>query len=200
VKDTVFIFARVPRLGTVKRRLARDIGARSALRFYVCTLLRTLRCLVVDPRFRTVVAVTPDRASARWPRGVKTVGQGSGNLGVRMHRLARRHARGRIAFVGSDIPALTANDVAQAFRMLGQAQACLGPASDGGYWLVAMSARRPCRPFASVRWSTDQALRDTLANFAGRKVALLRELPDVDTAADLRAVRARWRGHVSGTL
>ncbi len=185
------MFARVPRLGTVKRRLASEIGARRALRFYVSTLDRTLRCLAADRRFRTVAAVTPDRLRGRWPSGVGSVAQGRGDLGARLHRLARRHPRRRIAVVGSDIPGLAADDVARAFRLLGRAQACFGPASDGGYWLVALSPRRPSRPFASVRWSTDAALADTLANFAGRKVAMLRELRDVDTAADLLAVQAR---------
>jgi glycosyltransferase A (GT-A) superfamily protein (DUF2064 family) len=92
--------------------------------------------------------------------------------------------------VGTDIPAMTADDVARAFRLLGRAQAAFGPAGDGGYWLVALSPRRPSAPFAAVRWSSEWALADTLANFAGRKVAMLRELRAVDTAADLEvAVR-----------
>lgn len=61
MKDTVIVFARAPRLGTVKRRLARDIGDRAALRFYAETLKRLLWLLARDRRFRTVVAVTPDR-------------------------------------------------------------------------------------------------------------------------------------------
>jgi glycosyltransferase A (GT-A) superfamily protein (DUF2064 family) len=52
-----------------------------------------------------------------------------------------------------------------------------------------MSPRRPAHPFAQVRWSTEYALADTLANFAGRRIVLLRTLHDVDTAADWR----RWR-------
>ena len=68
---------------------------------------------------------------------------------------------------------------------LGSADAAFGPAADGGYWLVALSPRRPARPFAAVRWSSEHALADTLANFSGRRIALLRTLHDVDTAADL---------------
>jgi len=191
VKDTVYVFARAPRLGAVKRRLAREIGDRAALRFYLATLHRTVRLLAGDRRFRTVLAVTPDHAAARWPRGVAIEPQGRGDLGQRMHRVAGRCRRGRVAVVGTDIPAMTANDVARAFRLLGRAQACFGPASDGGYWLVALSPRRPAAPFAAVRWSSEWALADTLANFAGRTVAMLRELHDVDTAADLRIARRK---------
>jgi uncharacterized protein len=62
-----------------------------------------------------------------------------------------------------------------------------GPAADGGYWLVGFGPIRPARPFAGARWSTRHALADTLGNLRGRRVALLRTLRDVDTAADLAA-------------
>ncbi len=191
MRDVVYVFARLPRLGTVKRRLARDVGERAAWRFYTRTLANTLRELRRDRRFTTVLAVTPDSAcrGGSWPAGIPRVPQGRGTLEHRMHRVLQRHQRGRAAIVGSDIPDLSANDVARAFRMLGHAQACFGPARDGGYWLVALSPRRPGAPFARVRWSSEWALRDTLANFTGRKIALLRELSDVDTGADLRRVQ-----------
>lgn len=185
---TVIVFARAPRLGTVKRRLARDIGARAALRFYLATLARTLRMVRADRRFRLVVAVTPDRAAAGWPVRVDRIPQGRGDLGARMHRACERFRRGRAVVVGSDIPELRVSDIAAAFRALGSVDAVFGPARDGGYWLVGLSARRPARPFARVRWSTEHALADTLANFRSRRIALLRTLRDVDTEADLHAV------------
>jgi rSAM/selenodomain-associated transferase 1 len=183
MRDTVIVFARAPRLGTVKRRLACDVGDRAALRFYRGNLARLLRELARDRRFRTVLAATPDHVRVRWPVRVPVVGQRGGDLGQRMHRACA--AYGRVAIVGTDIPALGAGDVAAAFRALGRAQAVFGPSEDGGYWLVALSPWRPARPFGGVRWSTEHALADTLANFAGRRVALLRVLRDVDTAADL---------------
>ncbi len=186
MRDTVIVFARAPRLGTVKRRLARDVGDRAALRFYTATLTRLLRRLSADRRFRTVVAHTPDRVWRGWPAAVARQPQGAGDLGARLHRACAR--RRRVAVVGTDIPDMTAADVAAAFRALGRADAAFGPSQDGGYWLVALSPRRPARPFAGVRWSTEHALSDTLANFRGRRVALLRTLRDVDTAADLRAM------------
>ena len=91
--------------------------------------------------------------------------------------------------VGSDIPGVSAEAVAAAFQALGDAEAVFGPALDGGYWLVGMGPRRPARPFAGVRWSTEHALADTLANFHGRRVAFLRTMRDVDTVDDLRAIR-----------
>ena len=183
MRDTVIVFARAPRLGTVKRRLARDVGDRAALRFYQENLARLLRVLTRDRRFRTVLAATPDHVRIRWPIRVVVVKQGGGDLGQRMHRACSAH--GRVAIVGTDIPALNADDVAVAFRALGRVQAVFGPSDDGGYWMVALSPRRPAQPFKDVRWSTEHALADTLKNFAGRRVALLRTLRDVDTGADL---------------
>jgi len=187
VTDVVYVFARAPRLGTVKRRLAAGIGAMAALAFYRATLGATMRRLARDRRFRTRVAVTPDRAGGPWRLGLPWVAQRGGDLGARMDRVMRRHRGGRVAIVGADIPGLRADDVATAFRRLRAADACFGPAADGGYWLVALGARRPSRPFANVRWSSPHALADTLANFAGRSVATLRTLRDVDTVADLAA-------------
>ncbi len=185
--DTVIVFARAPRLG-VKKRLARGIGAMAALRFYRAQLAATLR-EARDRRWRTVLAVTPDHARARWPRGIPRRGQGRGDLGLLMARALAGHRRA--VLVGSDIPGLRRADLATAFRALGRADAVFGPAEDGGYWLVGYGPRRPARPFAGVRWSSAQALSDTLANFTGRRVALLRRLRDVDTAADLRAIGRR---------
>lgn len=194
MKDTAIVFARAPRLGAVKRRLARDVGARAALRFYQATLACLLHRLCADRQFRTVLAVTPDRACIRPPSGAERrvirIGQGGGDLGQRMERAMRRFPRRRVAIVGADIPAAGPGDLRAAFRALARAEAAFGPAEDGGYWLVALGPRRPARPFARVRWSGPYALSDTLRNFRGRKVALLRRLRDVDNAADLRAARA----------
>jgi len=182
---TVFLFTRAPRLGRGKRRLARDIGDRAALRFQIAVLRRLAWALARDRRFRTVLAVEGGHI-AGLPR-LARVGQGRGDLGQRMARVLAR-ARSAV-LLGSDIPEAGANDVAAAVRALGRADAVFGPAADGGYWLVGFGPRRVARPFAGVRWSSAHALADTLRNFAGRRVAFVRTLRDVDTAADLAAIR-----------
>lgn len=186
-RRVVILFARAPRLGAVKRRLARGIGERAALRFYTATLAATARPIARDPRWTTVLATTPRFARADWarfvPRGTARAGQPHGDLGRRMERALRPFPVAVLA--GSDIPGLRPADIAAAFRALGRADAVFGPAADGGYWLIGMGPRRPARPFAGVRWSSPQALADTLRNFRGRRVAFLRTLRDVDTAEDL---------------
>lgn len=185
------IFAREPRLGTGKRRLARDIGAAEALRFQRTMLAATLRRLAGDGRWTTHLAVTPD-TSRSWPVALDIVPQGSGDLGRRMARVARDLPPGPVVIVGGDIPDMKAEHIARAFRELGRCDAVFGPAMDGGYWLVGLR-RRPSfiDPFADVRWSSEHALMDTLANLGGKSVGLIDTLSDVDDGADL----ARRRGY-----
>jgi rSAM/selenodomain-associated transferase 1 len=190
-RDTLLIFVRAPRLGTLKRRLAKGIGARGALRFYTGQLAALLHEVGRDRRWRTVLVRTPDRARARWPQRVVVRDQGHGDLGQRMARAMRPHRR--VVLIGSDIPGISREDIAAAFRALGRVGTVFGPALDGGYWLVGFGPRRVAHPFARVRWSTAQTLSDTRANFGRRPIALLRPLRDVDTAADLRAIHATRR-------
>ncbi len=97
----------------------------------------------------------------------------------------------RVALMGCDIPEACAADVAAAFRKLGAADSVFGPATDGGYWLIALGPRRPADLFGASRWSTEHALADTLRQFRRHRVGFLRHLSDVDTEADYRRWHAR---------
>jgi uncharacterized protein len=189
MKDTVIVFARAPRLGTVKRRLAREIGDRTALRFHTATLTALLRDLASCRRFDVVLAVTPDRSRIRLPSRVRRIDQGHGDLGTRMSRALNRCRRGRVALMGCDIPQAGSPDIRAAFRRLGTADAVFGPAEDGGYWLIALGPRRPGDMFGNARWSTKHALADTLNQFHNHRTAMVRTLHDVDTIEDWR----RWQ-------
>ncbi|MDQ1080582.1 DUF2064 domain-containing protein [Pseudoroseomonas cervicalis] len=198
--DTLLIFAAAPRLGVVKRRLARGIGPVAALRFHRAQLAQMARGPGRDRRWRTILALAPIGGGGLpgWLlRGFPRRGaQGPGDLGQRLARCTARHP-GRVVVIGSDIPGITADDIAAAFRALGRADAVFGPAEDGGFWLAGLAPRRPARPFGAVRWDSEHALADTLANFAGRRIALLRTLRDIDTAEDLLALRQdrrAWTG------
>ena len=187
------IMAKSPDMGRVKRRLARGIGGSAATRFYRSCLAHTLLRLAPDPRWRTVLAVDPGRdVTTRFAplrKRVVVVPQGEGDLGARMQRLFKRLPPGPTLVVGSDIPAIRPVHIAEAFRLLAGADAVLGPAQDGGYWLVGLKRRVPT-PFAGVRWSGPHALADTLANLKDKRVALAAPLSDVDTEEDFRLGRA----------
>jgi rSAM/selenodomain-associated transferase 1 len=179
--------AKSPRLGAVKRRLAAEIGGSEAIRFYRTCLAHTLMRLGTDPRWRTLLAVTPDRdvtepfwQGGSWAR-IERLPQGHGDLGARMQALFVRLPPGPVVIVGSDIPGIGRADIAMAFSLLGSADVVLGPAQDGGYWLIGLKRRpRVARPFANVRWSSPHALADTLANLTGCRVAFAPTLRDVD--------------------
>lgn len=193
-RPRLYVFVRAPVLGAVKSRLAAGIGGLAALRFYRGATDGLLRRVARDPRWDTVLAVTPDSAArgvSPWPRGLARVGQGGGDLGDRMGRILAGDRGSPVAIVGSDIPDLAPRHVAAAFRALARADFVFGPAADGGYWLVGRRPGVSARGlFEGVRWSSEHALADTRANLApGRRAALLDVLEDVDDAAGY----ARWR-------
>jgi len=181
---TLILFARAPRLGTGKKRLARDIGALAALRFERLMLARNLRRLGRDPRWRLRLAVTPDRAARNWPGAMP---QGSGDLGERMRRALAACRPGPAILIGSDIPGLSAAHIAEAFALLGWHDMVFGPANDGGFWLVGCRHRPP--DFGWVRWSTRHALDDVLANLPkSLSVGFAATLDDVDDGAAYRRI------------
>ncbi len=195
--------AKAPRRGAVKRRLAAAIGEGEALRFYRSCLSHTVLRLARDPRWTTVLAVTPDSdcSALHLPAGRKVVRlpQGTGGLGERMQRLFERLPPGPAIVVGGDIPAMRPTDIARAFRLLGGADVVLGPTRDGGYWLVGMRRiPRVLRPFASVRWSSEHALSDTLENLKRKRVAFAAGLADVDEREGYLAERSRAERLIAG--
>ena len=184
--------AKSPLAGRVKRRLAASIGLSPAARFYRTCLAYKLMRLGGDPRWQTLLAVSPDVDvnAPYWPRGIERLPQGGGDLGARMQRLLRRLPPGPAIIVGSDIPSIRPSDIASAFRLLGNADAVFGRSPDGGFWLVGLRrSPRLLSPFADVRWSGPHALADTLRNLKGERIAFAATHRDVDTGDDYRASR-----------
>ena len=192
MQQTLVIFARAPRLGRVKTRLASGVGRVSACAFYRRNLVETCRRLGADSRWRTLVAVTPDGARVPEAAPGAVLDQGFGDLGARMQRVFDTLSPGPVVIIGSDIPGIARQDIATAFRTLGKADAVMGPSSDGGYWLIGLK-RRPRTPkiFGNVRWSAPETGRDTLSRLTmqGLSVGFVRELDDVDNAEDYRSFR-----------
>jgi rSAM/selenodomain-associated transferase 1 len=187
--------AKAPVAGRVKTRLAREAGLATALRFARHRVPALVQRVGRDARWTTVLALLPDAAmlGGAWPRGVPLMPQGSGDLGQRMQRLLDHAPPGPVAIVGTDVPDITRGYIAAAFALLGRHDAVLGPAADGGYWLIGMRRRpRVLRAFARVRWSSTHTLGDTLANLRSHSIGLLPTLHDVDTVADLARCAGRW--------
>lgn len=183
------VMLKEPHPGRVKTRLGRDIGMVTAawwFRHQTARLLRRLR----DPRWCLVLAVSPDAEGLQsrvWPGDLPRLPQGGGDLGDRMARVLRSLPPGPVCIIGGDIPGVGRPHIARAFAALGDHDAVFGPAPDGGFWLVGLkrTAAVPATLFAGVRWSSAHALADSIATLPGKRVALVDELADVDTAADL---------------
>ena len=191
MRRRVLVFVKEPVPGRVKTRLGREVGMVSAAGWFRRQSCALVRSLAADPRWETCIAVTPDREgleSRVWPRGVKRWPQGRGGLGDRMARAVDQFQPGPLIIIGGDIPALSRSHVWRGFQALGRHDVVIGPAVDGGFWLIGLQRsprRRPARLFQGVRWSTAHARADTEASLEGLRVGYVEELRDVDTAADL---------------
>jgi rSAM/selenodomain-associated transferase 1 len=188
--NRLVVFTRAPRPGSVKTRLAEAIGAEAACGAYrqlVEALLANLTALPgVELRF------TPADASAEvnpWLRADwSAVPQSEGDLGQRLHAAFAAHFLAdaqRVIIIGSDCPDVTAADIEDAWLALEGHDVVLGPALDGGYWLIGLRAASP-ELFADMPWSTDRVFGETMhrARERNMRVAVLHELSDVDTPAD----------------
>lgn len=190
MRGTVIIFAKAPRAGAVKTRLAAGIGAGRAAALFRIMTERVVSEAVKGP-WRTIVAVDSASALSGWeniiPRKVSRRLQGGGDLGARMARAFHAAPPGPVMIIGADAPGLRARHLREGFRALNGADAVFGPARDGGYWLMGLSRRRAAPDlFQGVRWSSPHALADTLNTLPPAfKTAMLTTLSDIDEAADL---------------
>ncbi len=190
MRGTVFVFAKAPRAGMVKTRLAADIGVGRAAALFRIMTERTVAAAIDGP-WRTIVAVDSASALSGWSNIFsQNVGrrlQGPGDLGRRMARALRTAPPGPAIIVGADAPGLRTAHLRQAFHALRGADAVFGPAADGGYWLIGLARRRSAPAlFDGVRWSTAHALQDTAKTLPPSfKTAMLETLSDIDEARDL---------------
>lgn len=188
--DRLVVFVKAPRPGRVKTRLAAALGPEAAAAAYRALTERVLANVRELPGVELRYA--PDDALAEiqpWLQpGWRARPQGEGDLGARLERaFGEAFAEGarRVVVIGSDCPAVSAGDVRAARASLTEADVVLGPARDGGYWLVGLSRPQPAL-FRDIPWSTDAvfALTRQRARELRLRTALLRELVDVDTLED----------------
>ena len=194
--NELLIFAKAPRPGFVKTRLAQTLGNDQACEAYQ-QLLRT-----IASNLAALTSVTVCYSPADAERDLRSYlpshwryrPQKGSDLGARLHHAitdAFEQGSSKVAVIGSDCPYLTCHDISQAWESLKECDVVFGPANDGGYWLVG--AKRPhAELFSGIGWGTNAVLNQSRvrAEYLGLKVALLRELSDVDTAADWQAFAA----------
>ena len=202
MSDTALvIMARYPELGKVKTRLAQSLGADATLRVYQ-SFLRDLAERFAAWHYALHWAYTPEdcnfSAFARTLVSEREVSmsafpQSGPDLGSRLdhafHVTAAHHFE-RTILISSDSPQVSRDIILQADQALDTADVVLGPAEDGGYYLIAM--REPHEVFHDIPMSTERVLELTIAKARrqGLQVALLETLFDIDTQADLMRLMA----------
>ncbi|NBC10020.1 MAG: DUF2064 domain-containing protein [Bacteroidetes bacterium] len=185
---TLIIFIRNPELGKVKTRLARDVGAEKALSIYKA-LLRHTRATAMQVQAKRLLFYSQDiQETDDWPQPQFEKRLQSGNgLGERMqHAFATALATAdKAIIVGSDIAQINADIIKKAFGALDEADFVIGPALDGGYYLLGMKQPTP-QLFQNMPWSTSQVCAVTQQRIRqlGKTYRLVDTLSDIDYASD----------------
>ena len=200
-KQALLIFTRNPELGKCKTRLAATIGDRAALDVYIHLLRHTAKvCSQIDAVDKYVYYSEHLGDGALWNPSIFTpeVQQGP-DLGKRMKQaFVTAFGRGyeKVVLIGSDLPDLQTEDLRKAFSALDAHEAVIGPASDGGYYLIGLRRLIP-NLFENKPWGGDQVLQATLSDLSGIQVSLLSEKNDVDRYEDI-ADRPEFQTYVRG--
>lgn len=204
MRRRLVLFARFPIAGKVKTRLVPALGAEGSAALHRRLVLRTLRtahslCQSQNVELEIRFAGNDTNEMQQW-LGDQWLcrPQCEGDLGQRMAGAfadSFREGSPATVIVGSDCPSLTADVLAVAFESLKTNPVVLGPATDGGYYLVGLSKLVP-ELFRGVAWGTETVLSQSLQILAGQgcKPALLRSLDDLDRPEDVVA----WRQIVAG--
>lgn len=207
--DVLVLFTRFPIAGQAKTRMIPALGAEGAAALHAMMTRLTTQLVTTGARrvhFEVRYTGADEEALRAWlGHDLHYAPQGEGDLGERMRRAFDQHfAAGaqRVLLIGSDCPGLDHAAVQDAFDALRHNALVLGPALDGGYYLIGMHCRARDKDlaalFANTAWGSDSVRASTLSNAQalGLRVGLLDALPDVDVPEDLpvwEAARALWR-------
>ncbi len=197
----VIVFAKAPRAGEAKTRLAPALGAQGAAALAARLLDHAVAQALAADCGAVWLVGAPDASDVAFQRHaarVRLAGQGGGDLGARMHRAfgqvfdATPGALGAL-LIGSDAPALDAAALRAAAAALADHDAVFVPALDGGYALVGLRRSQPAL-FDGMPWSTPQVMALTRERIAalGLRHAELPPVADIDVPADLAQLPAGW--------
>lgn len=198
-KEVVLVFQKNAILGKVKTRLASGMGEIRALEIYKHLVQLTYSALeaVPVPVWTFFSDFIPESTH---PTVEKSFVQQGQDLGERMlNAFARTFESGRnkVVLIGTDCPTLQSQHLIQAFAALNDSDLVLGPASDGGYYLIGMKGRAAYL-FEGIAWSTPQVLSQTLhvASQHGLTTTLLGELEDIDTQEDWQRYSSQFENKI----
>ena len=192
-KNLLLIFTRNPELGKAKTRLAKTVGDETALEIYKFLLDKTKEVTSNLSCDKAVYYSVKVRENDIWNSDVFQKHQQEGeDLGIRMlNAFKDGFERGyeKVMIIGSDLYDLTPNHINDAFSKLDTNDVVIGPAEDGGYYLLGMKTLQPAI-FKNKKWGTATVRKDTLNDLHKVSVHLLEELNDVDVFDDIKNHKA----------
>lgn len=186
-------FTRNPELGKVKTRLAKGIGEKAALEVYIKLLEHTENVLQKINTDKCVWYSVSVRQNDIWPDdSYQKKAQFGNDLGERMlnaFKDAFQHNYEKVIIIGSDLYDLQPKHIEEAIEALDNNDVVIGPAQDGGYYLLGMKTLHK-EAFNPKKWGTETVLADTLNDLESQKIHLLETLNDIDHAEDLEPYEA----------
>ncbi|MGC2062888.1 MAG: TIGR04282 family arsenosugar biosynthesis glycosyltransferase [Thermodesulfovibrionales bacterium] len=195
-KNLYGIMIKYPEPGRVKTRLARDLGPEKAA--LICRQL-TERVMeqtvpVIGEYHRSVFYDPPERRQdfVSWLPNENFTAQKGSNIGERMDNAIRyllENGAEKAVITGADIPDLANGIIMQALKMLDHADVAVGPARDGGYYLIGLKSPMP-ELFRNIHWSTGDVFAETVSILkrSGKSFGVLPVLSDLDTIEDLAQI------------
>jgi rSAM/selenodomain-associated transferase 1 len=187
-KNLLLIFTRNPELGKAKTRLAKTVGDETALEIYKFLLKKTRDVSSKVTSDKAVYYSVKVRENDIWDSSIYQKHQQVGeDLGVRMLNAFKNGFEAgyeKVMIIGSDLYDLTSENIETAFKGLDNNDIVLGPAEDGGYYLLGMNSLHSTI-FKNKNWGTATVRKDTLSDLKDKKVFLLDELNDVDVFEDI---------------
>ncbi len=192
IKDALIVFFRSPKRGQVKTRIAQALGEDFTLELYRAFLADLAVLSRQVPAQTVAVYDGPEREAPEAFSDKPCLLQRGGDIGRKMfNALSDVLAMGfkRAVLIGSDLPDLPASHIQAAFEKLAEAHVVLGPATDGGYYLIGCR-KESLRPslFSGIDWSGASVCAETLRRVeeARLEAALVEPWPDIDTCEDLK--------------
>ncbi len=195
-KNTLIIFLKYPEAGKVKTRLAKDVGALRAAEIYSEMSKEIIENLLDAGSYRTIIFYDPpekENEIRNWlgDKQCPITPQAGETLGDKMaDAFAQVFSSGsdKAVIIGTDCVDVSSKTITQAISSLNNVDVVLGPAEDGGYYLLGLNSHMP-EIFREIEWSTDRVLNQTLERIKEKKLnyELLKTLKDIDTLDDLNA-------------
>jgi rSAM/selenodomain-associated transferase 1 len=186
-QNCLIIFTRKPELGKVKTRLAKGVGNEKALQVYMYLLEHSANISAKVNSEKQVWYTDSIQKNDVWADSVfEKHTQPKGDLGYKMrHAFQHNFNRGyqKVLIIGSDLLDLNSKNIETAFQLLENNDVVIGPAEDGGYYLLGTNHYIP-EIFQNIDWSTEHVFQQTLKRIADKSLALLDKKNDIDFKED----------------